>query len=101
MKTGVERIKDERDRQIALEGYDKAHDNAHANGELALAAEAYLRELRYRPRRLMDTSRPPEEPWPWEGRSWKPKPDPIRQLEIVGALVAAELDRLLRERGEL
>lgn len=31
---------------------------------------------------------------------WKPSRDPIRDLEKAGALIAAEIDRHLRARGE-
>ena len=30
---------------------------------------------------------------------WKPSADPVRNLEKAGALIAAEIDRLLRQRG--
>lgn len=34
--------------------------------------------------------------WPWEDAAWKPVDDPIRNLVKAGALIAAEIDRLLR-----
>lgn len=101
-KTGVQLIADERDRQVAIEQWSHIHDDLHhKNGELALAAEAYLRELRYRHGRDVVLKGQPSAPWPWEMEAWKPKQDPVRQLSIVGALVAAEIDRILRERGDL
>jgi hypothetical protein len=35
--------------------------------------------------------------WPWNFKWWKPHPDNrIRDFEKAGALIAAEIDRLLR-----
>lgn len=34
--------------------------------------------------------------WPWPVESWKPSPEPARNLEKAGALIAAEIDRLER-----
>jgi hypothetical protein len=36
--------------------------------------------------------------WPWEWSFWKPR-DPVRNLVIAGALIAAEIDRLQRKGG--
>lgn len=36
-------------------------------------------------------------PWPWATDWWKPSDDPITNLVRAGALIAAEIDRLLRE----
>ena len=38
---GTEAIRIERLRQVGMEGYDAAHDNAHTEGELARLAAAY------------------------------------------------------------
>lgn len=38
---GIERIAAERQRQIAAEGFDQAHDDDHDRGELARAARFY------------------------------------------------------------
>jgi hypothetical protein len=36
--------------------------------------------------------------WPWEQPDWwKPSDNPIRNLEKAGALIAAEIDRLIRK----
>ena len=36
--------------------------------------------------------------WPWDDEWWKPTPDDrIRELVKAGALIAAEIDRLLRD----
>lgn len=88
---GVSRIGDERRRQIEAEGWTKAHDyTEHAGGELGWAAQCYL----------IEALEPGESTafWP-EGWEWKPSPDPIRNLEKAGALIAAEIDRLLLANG--
>ena len=41
----------------------------------------------------------PPDSWPWALGWWKPGTDPIRNLEKAGALIAAEIDRLLRKRA--
>lgn len=98
-KTGVQLIADERDRQIAIENFNQLHDASHTAGELRRAAEIYLRDLRLRGD---DGPAPKAVPvdWPWEAVWFKPKSDPVRQLSIAGALIAAEIDRMLRERGD-
>lgn len=93
MKTGIERISQERKRQIEKEGWTSDHDASHTAGELSLAARAYtdcaVRQLKGHGQ----TVEPPFD-WPW-GREWfKPSDNPIRNLEKAGALIAAEIDRI-------
>jgi hypothetical protein len=110
--TGIELIATERQRQIEEKGYTPEHDYLHTRGEMSLVAALLASpELLYR--------RDPEEnsysdPWPetWD-RRWDRRPyvdrsgrpnhdvnfgtqERIRQLEKAGALIAAEIDRLLR-----
>ncbi|MFV0587517.1 hypothetical protein [Bacteroides reticulotermitis] len=95
MKTGIELIADERNRQIEVEGWTLAHDNEHAIGELANAASCYAMIPDLRP-----SSLPPAH-WPWLDW-WKPTPsDRIKELAKAGALIAAEIDRLQRKNSEL
>lgn len=97
MKTGIELIADERARQISEEQWSEVHDDSHAAGDLRDAAEAYLRELRYRiDHRDGVVGRIPAAPWPWDDQYWKPTHDAVRQLVKAGALIAAEIDRLNR-----
>lgn len=97
--TGTERIAAERQRQIEQEGWAPDHDDEHCFGEIAGAGHAYVQHAVYQiaegPHR-----RPPSQLWRWSHEWWKPSEDPIRNLEKAGALIAAEIDRLLRERGE-
>lgn len=81
--TGVELIKQERKRQIEKEGWSLKHDQIHADGQLAIAASVYADNENYHK-------------WPWHKESFKPTPnDRIKELTKAGALIAAEIDRLL------
>jgi hypothetical protein len=94
MKTGIQLIAEERERQISQEGWTDANDDEHGFGELALAGAAYAlsgiedfadRPLRGEIRRL----------FPWSLDWLKPR-NPVRDLTRAGALIAAEIDRLQR-----
>lgn len=110
-RTGVERIADERSRQVASRGLK--HDLVYNRmGELAWAAVCYAspggvyRKFDYSSEvRFKD-------PWPWDmphdkrsrvgnvvDRRKQSTADRIRELEKAGALVAAEIDRLLAIGG--
>jgi len=98
MKTGVELIAEERQRQIEIEGWTAEHDAQHSNGELALAAMCYAdpkeyfhQENRYLKIRIPNSYFPKT----WDIKWFKPK-DRIRDLVRAGALIAAEIDRLNR-----
>ena len=87
MKTGIEQIADERQRQIDAEGWTPAHDDEHAQGELSDAAACYALGKRL-------------PVWPWSTDWWKPGEAEIggrvRDLVNAGALIAAEIDRINR-----
>lgn len=87
IKTGLQLIREERERQKNVEGWTAQHDNQHSDGELAAAARCY--ELA----RNAKAPRPHE--WPWKREWWKPA-DRVRNLVKAGALYRAELDRLSR-----
>jgi len=97
--SGLDMIRDERLRQIHIEGYTAAHDNTHVMGELCFAAACYaspapiyinLPNGALEDRRFID-------PWPWKGSYDKRNNHGrLRQLAIAGALIAAEIDRLVR-----
>lgn len=92
---GATMIADERARQIAKEGWTSEHDDEHEQGELAQAAACYA--LGASRKRYSHAYFPQR--WPWDDTWWKPT-DPVRDLVKAGALIAAEIDRLLRaERG--
>jgi len=98
--TGVGLIAAERQRQIEKEGWDAEHDDDHDGEQLAFAAVCYAL-----PKRSMSLNYGLAEIgveitdlfWPWDEEWWKPTPkNRIRELEKAGALIAAEIDRLLR-----
>lgn len=112
---GIELISQERIRQIEQERRTTDHDSKHVNGELALAAVCYTLLPDKRGEKitadregwsgggrhydsewcLLGRKVVPEH-WPWLGCYWKPTPnDRIRELVKAGALIAAEIDRLL------
>ena len=88
--SGTELIAAERMRQINEEGWTPEHDTHHTGDDLALAAACYATPARCR----AGISVPPL--WPWRREEWKPEPDDrVRELVKAGALIAAEIDRLL------
>lgn len=93
MKTGIELIAEERERQISQEGWTPEHDDGHKRGELLDAGIGYIHGAINVGHPAME--RPPIT-WPWEAESWKPSEDPVRNLVKAGALLAAEIDRLQR-----
>lgn len=102
MTTGIELINKERQRQINEEGWSKLHDAEHCFGELANAAACYAMTDFYKNRDMMSvecedgTIRDVPVMWPWDAKWYKPTPnDRIRELVKAGALIAAEIDRLL------
>lgn len=112
MSEGVERIARERQRQIEAEGYSPEHDLEHTNGALAYAAACYaapepIFHLQVNEGKDRDGAQGGNlswhEPWPFGWRRpkpWHQQPVPknetrIRELEKAGALIAAEIDRLL------
>lgn len=108
IKTGVELIAEERQRQLNELEYTPCRDDGYVLGELAIAASVYakpnfLREMRVDPLEeweVPNASKPVG--WPWAAIFWKPSPNNrIKELSKAGALIAAEIDRLNRdiERG--
>lgn len=105
MPTGIELIAKERTRQMYVEGYTNDHDcSEHKPGDIAQAAAMYALPPEVR----NDTPyfAPDGEPesylnllWPFDDGWWKPTPDDrIRELVKAGAMIAAEIDRLLYEQ---
>ncbi len=106
---GVERIAAERQCQVDKEDYGKSHDDHHEDGELASAAVCYAAPERVY--RMVNNDRFKNfiDPFPWDeefdkrvyrgtlinNKDAKPA-ERIRMLEKAGALIAAEIDRLLR-----
>jgi len=102
MKTGIELIAEERQRQIEVEGWTKEHDAEHKNDELAKAAICYIDpNVYYHQVNRTVSFRIPNEFWPeqWDIRWFKPT-NRIRDLVKAGALIAAEIDRLQTQKEE-
>jgi len=106
MKTGIELIAEERQRQIDVEGYSAQHDSQHKASEFAYAIIAYAesakegincRELGVTNETLIDMyKKAVGKIFPW--RDFKPTTD-IRDLVKVGALAAALIDKLQAQKG--
>lgn len=114
--TGIDRIAKERVRQQEKLGWTNAPDAEHDDGSLAMAAVCYAAQAadeRVYVRREYAAGLQFNDPWPWEEGSdarfygadgergnvlYDPPDDAfrIRLLEKAGALIAAEIDRLLK-----
>lgn len=87
---GAAAIAVERARQMSAEGWTPEHDDEHGDGAMAWAAVCYAAPGPVCNARGVD-------PWPWDA-SWdkREKHPRTRRLIIAGALISAEIDRLLR-----
>lgn len=113
--TGVEQIAAERQRQIDAEGWTPHHDDRHTQNELAWAATCYaapaavVRVFVQQDRDGVGGGVGWSEPWPTQyvqdaNRGipghvpWRrPTVDRVTELVKAGALIAAEIDRLMRD----
>jgi hypothetical protein len=106
---GARRIMLERRRQIQQEGWSDEIDDSHDDNELAWAAACYAAPERIYTLNQAVTPKDPvisfHDPWPDKFSSFDKRPSlkrtpsirkRIRALEKGGALMAAEIDRLLR-----
>ena len=100
MKSGVELIAKERERQIKKEGFTKGHDVHWVDGELADAAVCYALEPHGGD--AIDFIR---RTWPFDkedfklsciGNTSEDVEGRVHDLVKAGALIAAEIDRLQR-----
>ena len=101
----VEMIAVERLRQIQAEGWTAEHDDAQVQSQIALAAAAYAFAAQFSAFGTDDWTdekwaKACPDFWPWAPEWWKPSNDPVRNLVRAGALIAAEIDRLTRKRGD-
>lgn len=89
---GVELIEQERGRQVAEKGYAARGDDRHVGFELSECARLIIGDL-------LSEQTAGSQMWPLQRAGHvrnKYHADPIRRLTIAGALIAAEIDRLLR-----
>ena len=97
MKTGIEIITNERERQLNKKGWTPEHDDTHVDGELANAAVTYAMTNNMRDMVNNWGNDYMLYFWPFELEWYKPTPnDRIKELGKAGALIAAEIDRLQR-----
>lgn len=97
---GIDRIAAERESQI--EQWKPGHDDIHTRDELAYAASVLASPepvfIQRTGRHHILFQRP--EPWGgWDDQLRRWRSDRLRSLEIAGALIAAEIDRLERKAG--
>jgi hypothetical protein len=106
---GVVLIAQERAKQIDNHGFNVEHDARHnpaPKSNLVDAARSYLTRALFVAHNLAagntlsDTQKKkPPAFWPFAAEAWKPdNEDPLGDLVKAGALVAAEIDRLIYER---
>ena len=115
MKTGIELIAEERQRQIN-NGYDSNHDLQHDFRELTDAARTYIDAavLITKSEEIGNSGEASiswhkdNEPfewkylklgWPWEEESFKPTTS-LEDLIKAGALIAAAIDRLQKSNDQ-
>ena len=102
MKSGAELIAEERQRQIEAEGYTAEHDDKHTGGQLALAGAAYAvaPDTAFRAKKLAHCM-VYSDLYPFENRfDGRANHGELRRLAIAGALIAAEIDRVIRLRSK-
>lgn len=98
---GVEMIAVERLRQIEKEKWTPEHDQEeHNDGTMATAAACYAMPIPVRNQKVL--SHPLwYSLWPWDCRWFNPAPNNkegrLKDLRRAGALIAAEIDRLLAD----
>ena len=90
----IDEIYDERNRQVADEGWTVEHDDTHDGGELAVAAGCYAISSAVEPMPTEIISW-----WPWDKKWWKPT-NPRRDLIKAAALIVAEIERIDRIESE-
>lgn len=101
MTRAIDDIAWERRRQVEQEGYHPRADDCYTSGQLPAAAQSYVLAFRARQSpgtalRYEGSDRPlPPKCWPWSHHAWRPKDD-RRDMVRAAALVAAEIDRVLR-----
>lgn len=101
MSEGARRIAAERERQVSAEGWSAEHDDGHTLGNLAVHAAALA--VWGTDARVVDPhgrgsigSDDDDYEDAWGLQAKHSGASEVRRLEIAGALIAAEIDRLLR-----
>ena len=82
----------ERARQVSVEGWTVENDDLYVDGEMAVAAGAYVLHDTFGTRSVFPGIRAL---WPWSALWWKPTTR-RRNLVKAGAMIVAEIERLDR-----
>lgn len=90
MKTGIELIAEERIEQMYKHGYDLDHDAMHIHGELRKYAALLC--VQGTDAKIIENGEEMEDEWNLIIRT---SDDDIHRLKVIGALIAAEIDRRL------
>lgn len=88
---GVDMIAAERKEQINKHNFNHLTDDFYVNDQLATAADAYLLAADADPGEVYT----PPANWPWNPNEFRPSKR-VKNLMKAGALIAAEIDRLVR-----
>ena len=94
--TALTLVARERQRQVLEEGWSPAWDDGYVRGELPKAAACYAVNV-INPAGG-ESSAPSD--WPFMYHWWKPT-TPLRDLTKAGALILAEIERLMRKGKDL
>ena len=115
METGIEIIAKERKRQVEEEGYTSEYDDRQEDGSLANASAVYAMTPDKLDEFIESGYTIMEVVWPWDNQFYKPSKgniytsenppqenidNRIHELAKAGALIAAEIDRLLRLKNK-
>lgn len=98
---GIDLIDAEQKRHRNEEGWSEEHDEVNNHGgQLGLAAACYAASASGFDEIYASTSRLDPGLWPWD-EEWdkRQKHDRLKKLIIAGALIASDIDRILREQG--
>lgn len=87
--------------QQEAKGFDAKHDDMHTLGQLTLGAVCFAQTAFTQinsPKPLPECFR--HKDWPWEPSSFHAEQDPVGNLVKAAAMLIAEAERIMRERGE-
>ncbi len=98
--SGIRLIVEEQCRQEKQEEGWTLEDDNHSDGKLALVAACYAEFAILSSTERVEQTLAKDRYWPWDEGWWKPK-NPLHDLVHAGALIAAEIDRLLKAEPQL
>lgn len=98
--TGVELIAEERKEQIEKHGYTATEDDTRHNGGLAAGGAAYALYVAQKRGMNIGGADPVGDLWMFPIRTFKAGDDHLKTLAKAGAMIAAEMDKIIRERAK-